>query len=152
MHQNSLKKGKLFLILLNDGWMVDLAMNIFEFITKFLVLWHPWHPWVCFRSVYWKWNLKQIEACPPTCGVSVLNIILADILKNSVIWLHNIGLVPARDCTDLFAASKFYERSFCGVSIMKVIIAEILKISVVTALSMVAASAIHGPLCSLHIL
>ena len=34
MHQNSLK---MYLILLNDGWMVDLAMSIFEFITKFLV-------------------------------------------------------------------------------------------------------------------
>ena len=50
MYQNSLKDGKLFLIFLNDGWMVDLAMNIFEFITKFLVFWHPWHPWVCIRS------------------------------------------------------------------------------------------------------
>jgi hypothetical protein len=30
-HQNSLKNGKLFLILLNFGWVVDLAMSIFEF-------------------------------------------------------------------------------------------------------------------------
>ena len=30
--------------------MVDLAMSIFEFITKFLVFWHPWHPWVCIHS------------------------------------------------------------------------------------------------------
>ena len=30
--------------------MVDLAMSIFEFLTKFLVFWHPWHPWVCIRS------------------------------------------------------------------------------------------------------
>ena len=35
---------------------------------------------------------------------------------------------------------------------MKVIIAEILKNSVVAASSIVAASAIHRPLCSLHIL
>ena len=56
----------MFLILLNFGWMVDLAMSIFEFLTKFLVLWHPWHPWVCIRSVCWKCNLKQIEAIPPS--------------------------------------------------------------------------------------
>ena len=30
--------------------MVDLAMIIFEFITKFLAFWHPWHAWVCIRS------------------------------------------------------------------------------------------------------
>ena len=30
--------------------MVDLAMSIIEFLTKFLVFWHPWHPWVCIRS------------------------------------------------------------------------------------------------------
>ena len=30
--------------------MVDLAMNIFEFLTKFLIFRHPWHPWVCIRS------------------------------------------------------------------------------------------------------
>ena len=41
---------KVFLILLNFGWMVDLAMSIFEFLTKFLIFWHPWHPWVCIRS------------------------------------------------------------------------------------------------------
>ena len=50
MHQNPLKNGKLFLILLNFGWMVDLAMSIFEFLNKFLIFWHPWHPWVCIRS------------------------------------------------------------------------------------------------------
>ena len=43
-----------FFILLNFGWMVDLAMSIFEFLTKFLVFWHSWHPWVCIRSVCWK--------------------------------------------------------------------------------------------------
>ena len=32
-----------FLILLNFGWMVDLAMIIFEFLTKFMIIWHPWH-------------------------------------------------------------------------------------------------------------
>ena len=36
--------------------MVDLAMSIFEFLTKFLVIWHPWHPWVCIRS-----DLKPLE-------------------------------------------------------------------------------------------
>ena len=49
MHQNSSKNGKWFLILFNFGWMVDLAMSIFEFLTKFLIFWHP-----C-----WKWNLKR---------------------------------------------------------------------------------------------
>ena len=46
--------------------MVDLAMSIFEFFTKFLIFWHPW---VCIRSVFWKWNLKQIEAIPPSVQV-----------------------------------------------------------------------------------
>ena len=32
-----------FLILLNFGWMVDLAMSIFEILTKFLIIWHPCH-------------------------------------------------------------------------------------------------------------
>ena len=41
--------------------MVDLAMSIFEFLTKFLIFWHPWHPWVCVCS-----DLKQIWAIPPT--------------------------------------------------------------------------------------
>ena len=39
-----------FLILLNFSWMVDLAISIFVFLTKFLIFWHPWHPWVCIRS------------------------------------------------------------------------------------------------------
>ena len=50
-----------FLILLNFGWMVNLAMSTFEFLTKFLVFWPPWHPWVCVRS-----DLKWIWAIPPT--------------------------------------------------------------------------------------
>ena len=66
MHPNSLKNGKLFLILLNDGWMVDLAMGSFGFLTIFLIFWHPWDPWICIRSVCCKWNLKQIEAIPPS--------------------------------------------------------------------------------------
>ena len=45
--------------------MVDLAMSIFEFLTKFLVFWHPWHPWVCIRSD-WNHFLKQIWVIPPT--------------------------------------------------------------------------------------
>ena len=45
--------------------MVDLAMSIFEMLTKFLVLWHPWHPWVCIRS-----DLKQIWAIPPTVAAT----------------------------------------------------------------------------------
>ena len=50
--------------------MVDLEMSIFEFLTNFLIFWHHWHPWVCVRSVcwesVWKWNLKLIEAIPPS--------------------------------------------------------------------------------------
>ena len=38
IHQNFLKNGKLFWILLNFGCMVDLTMSIFEFHTKCLVL------------------------------------------------------------------------------------------------------------------
>ena len=60
-----------FLILLNFGWMVDLAMSIFEFLTNFLIYWHPWHPWGCICSVCWKWNLKQIEAIPPSVNVTL---------------------------------------------------------------------------------
>ena len=44
------------MILLYSGWMVDLAMSIFEFLTKFLVIWQPWYPWVCIRS-----DLKPLE-------------------------------------------------------------------------------------------
>ena len=54
-----------FLILLNLGWMVDLAMSIFVFLTKFLIFWHPWHLWVCIRSDL-NHCLKQIFAIPPT--------------------------------------------------------------------------------------
>ena len=54
-----------FLILLNFGWMVDLAMSIFVFLTKFLIFWHPWHLWVCIRSDL-NHCLKQIFAIPPT--------------------------------------------------------------------------------------
>ena len=50
----------------NFFWMVNLAMSIFEFLTNFLIFWQPWHPWLCIRSVCWKWNLKQIEAIPPS--------------------------------------------------------------------------------------
>ena len=50
-----------FFILLNFGWMVNLVMGIFEFLTKFQVFWHPCHPWVCVHS-----DLKQIWAIPPT--------------------------------------------------------------------------------------
>ena len=31
-------------------------MSIFEFLTKFLVIWHPRHPWVCICS-----DLKPLE-------------------------------------------------------------------------------------------
>ena len=58
-----LKKWQIVFDLLHFGWMVDLAMSVFEFLTKFLVFWHPW---VCIRIVCWKWNLKQIEAIPPS--------------------------------------------------------------------------------------
>ena len=47
IHQNSLKNGKLFLILLNFGWMVNLAMSIFEFLTKISGLLIPLMPLFC---------------------------------------------------------------------------------------------------------
>ena len=39
-------------------------MGSFRFLTIFLIFWHPKDPWICIRSVWWKWNLKQIEAMP----------------------------------------------------------------------------------------
>ena len=48
-----------FLILHNFGWMVNLAMIIFETLTKILIIWHPWHLWVCIHS-----DLKQFAAIP----------------------------------------------------------------------------------------
>ena len=54
-----------FLILLNFGWMVDLAMSIFVFFTKFLFCCHPWHLWVCICSDL-NHCLKQIFVIPPT--------------------------------------------------------------------------------------
>ena len=76
----------MFLILLNFGWMVDLAMSIFEFLIKSMVFWHPWHLWVCIRSVCWKWNLEPIEAIPP----SVYNIILI----SKIFCLENLLISP----------------------------------------------------------
>ena len=55
-----------FLTVFDYGWMINLTIIIFEFLEKFLIFWHPWHPWGCIRSVCWKWNLKQIEAIPPS--------------------------------------------------------------------------------------
>ena len=62
-----------FLILRNFGWMVDLAMSIFVFLTKFLIFWHPWHPWVCIRSDL-KPLLKQIVVIPPTVSRSYFSV------------------------------------------------------------------------------
>ena len=59
------------MILLNDGWMVDLAMGSFRLLIIFLIFWHHWDPWICISSVCWKWNLKQIEAIPPSVHVGV---------------------------------------------------------------------------------
>ena len=51
--------------------MVDLAMDIFEFLNIFLIFWHPWHPWVRVCS-----GLKQIWAIPPT-------------VQSSLTYIHN---------------------------------------------------------------
>ena len=67
-----LKKWHFFL--LNDGWMVDLAMGSFRFLTIFLIFWHPWYPWICIRSVCWVWNLKQIEAILPSVALVILQM------------------------------------------------------------------------------
>ena len=97
MHQNPLKNGKLFLILLNDGWMVDLAMGSFGFLTIFLIYWHPWDPWICIRSVCWKSNLKQIEAIPPSvvCMVDIFSPLCFDESScpsiQVFLWLVNLG-------------------------------------------------------------
>jgi hypothetical protein len=48
------------LILLNFGWMVDLGMSIFEFLTKFLILWPPWHPWVTV-VLRCRWEKKNVH-------------------------------------------------------------------------------------------
>ena len=61
-----------FLILLNFGWMVNLAMSIFLFFTKFLIFRHPWHPWVCIRNHLKSQfetdisNFSYSATCPPT--------------------------------------------------------------------------------------
>ena len=70
MHKNSLKNGKWFLILLNDGWMVNLAMGSFGYITVFLIFWHSLDPWICICSACWKQNLKQIEAIPHSVSLT----------------------------------------------------------------------------------
>ena len=69
-----------FLILLNFGWMVDLAMSIFVFLTKFLIFWHPWHLWVCIRSDL-NHCLKQIFAIPPTVNYKTM-LSLEELLLN----------------------------------------------------------------------
>ena len=45
-------------------WQV--TMGSLGFLTIFLIFLHPWDPWICIHSVCWKWNLKQIEAIPPS--------------------------------------------------------------------------------------
>ena len=82
------------MILLNFGWMVDLAMSIFEFLTKFLVLWHPWHPWVCIRSVCWKCNLKQIEAIPPSVQALRAWFLVYHIFSRRMQCLQNENAFP----------------------------------------------------------
>ena len=59
----------MFLILLNFGWMVELAMSIFEFLIKFTVFWHPWHPWVCIRSVCWNKIWNRLKQFLPVCKI-----------------------------------------------------------------------------------
>ena len=63
-----------FMISLNFGWMVDLAMSIFVFLTKFLIFWHPWHHWVCIRS-----DLKPLFETD-TCDFSYC----ADLIKSQL--------------------------------------------------------------------
>ena len=50
-----------FLVLVNFGRMVDLAMSIFEFLTKFLIFWHPWHPTEVRRAPLIHLKKKKIQ-------------------------------------------------------------------------------------------
>ena len=63
----------------NDG----LKIKIFEFLTKFVIFWHPWHPWVCVRS-----DLKQIWAIPPTVYVCPIlqKHVVDQICKTDATW------------------------------------------------------------------
>ena len=75
------------MILLNDGWMVDLAMGSFGFITVFLIFWHSLDPWICICCACWKQNLKQIEAIPHCVSLTVIRdfIISISIFDNLII-------------------------------------------------------------------
>ena len=44
---------------------LNFSQNFWSFDT-------PIHPWVCILSVCWKWNLKQIEAIPPSVHLKFL--------------------------------------------------------------------------------
>ena len=97
------------MILLNFGWMVDLAMSIFEFLTKFLVFWHPWHPWVCIRSVCWKWNLKQIEAIPPSVRIHQKRNWQNTLLCTELIETdNNISWISRSESTELLPSIESY--------------------------------------------
>ena len=74
-----------FLILLNFRWMVDLAMCIFEFLTKFLVFWHPWHPWVGS-------DLKQIWDIPPTKLIIFIRSLFYIWLVNNVLSFYRFKI------------------------------------------------------------
>ena len=122
MHQNSLKISQLFLILLNDGWMVDLAMGSFGFLTIFLIFWHPWDPWICICSVCWKWNLKRIEAIPP----SVLHLIL-DIRLQICIGIVSIQFVKHKSSCE-FADYFFGNKDYSKCSKLVAVVCNILRI------------------------
>ena len=68
--------------------MVNLAMSIFEFLTKFLVFWHPWHPWVCIRS-----DLKLLETDMSDSSYCVQITYTKGILDRYVLWLFDIKLI-----------------------------------------------------------
>ena len=91
------------MILLNFGWMVDLAMSIFEFLTKFLIFWHPWHPWVCIRSICWKWNLKQIEEIPPSVEVA---------FKHHILYIFSGFFYNSKKLRIFFNINKYYSSLF----------------------------------------
>ena len=85
--------------------MVDLAMSIFEFLSKFLIFWHLWHPWGCICSVCRKRNLKQIELIPPS--VAMLTSISFNLINRVKYQLCQSQKWQYHKCEDKLCARQF---------------------------------------------
>ena len=103
------------MILLNDGWMVDLAMGSFGILTIFLIYWHPWDLWICIRSVCCKWNLKQVEAIPPNVAIYIdmHSLLQRKIVVQSKFLLEQAPLSHHLDST-IFQAAIVDQTILCG--------------------------------------